>query len=468
MQNENIHQGPEVNKTLILAITMVANFFNPFTGAAVVIALPRISAELHLDAVAMSWVTMAYLLASAVMLVPLGKVADRWGRKTVFLTGNIVFMVASFLCAMASSGEFLIAMRVLQGLGTSMMVSTSMAILMSAFPPKERGKVIGMNVASVYLGLSAAPVLGGILTQSLGWRSLFIINGSVSVFVALAIFYAIKTEWKETEKGHFDSRGSVLYVVSLILLMYGFSKMPDTIALVMTAAGLIGLYFFIRMELMVALPVLDVKMFRDNSVYALSNLSAFINYAATFAVSFVLSLYLQYAKHLTPRETGMLLMMQPVLMALVSVFSGRLSDRFNPKWLASSGMAISVIGLSMLAFLTIDSSNAYILTALGVLGFGFGLFSSPNTNVVMSSVENRHYGVASATLATMRNLGMMFSMAIASLSVHMFIGNRQLGDATITDFMHSSKMIFLLFSVLCLLGVFTSLRNSTRKHRPND
>lgn len=458
-----MNSSQDVNKTLLLAITMVANFFNPFTGSAVNIALPRISAELHLDAVAMSWVTMAYLLASAVMLVPLGKVADRWGRKTVFLTGNIVFMVASFLCAAATSGGFLIAMRILQGLGTSMMVTTSMAILMSAFPPKERGKVIGMNVASVYLGLSAAPVLGGILTQSLGWRSLFIINGSVSVFVALAIFFAIRTEWKESEKGRFDWYGSLLYVLSLILLMYGFSKMPETFAIVMTAAGLIGLYFFIRMEIKVTFPVLDVAMFRDNIVYALSNLSAFINYAATFAVSFVLSLYLQYAKHLTPREAGMLLMAQPVLMALVSIFSGRLSDRFNPKWLASTGMAISVVGLCMLAFLTIGSSNAYILSALGILGFGFGLFSSPNTNVVMSSVENKHYGVASATLATMRNLGMMFSMAIASLAVHVFIGNRPLGDPTIPDFMHSSQVIFLLFSALCLLGVFTSLRNSTRK-----
>jgi len=463
MNKQALNTGPEVNRTLLLAITMVANFFNPFTGAAVNIALPRISAELHLDAVAMSWVTMAYLLASAVMLVPLGKVADRWGRKTVFLIGNIVFMVASFLCAAATSGEFLIAMRILQGLGTSMMVTTSMAILMSAFPPKERGKVIGMNVASVYLGLSAAPVLGGILTQSLGWRSLFIINGSVSVFVAVAIFVAIRTEWKESENGRFDWSGSLLYVLSLILLMYGFSKIPETFALVMTAAGLIGLYSFIRMEVKVKFPVLDVSMFRDNIVYALSNLSAFINYAATFAVSFVLSLYLQYAKHLTPREAGMLLMAQPVLMAMVSVFSGRLSDRFNPKWLASTGMGISVVGLSMLAFLTIDSTNAYILSALGILGFGFGLFSSPNTNVVMSSVENKHYGVASATLATMRNLGMMFSMAIASLSVHIFIGNRALGDSTIPDFMHSSKVIFLLFSVLCIVGVFTSLRNSTRK-----
>ncbi len=467
MSKSSINTNQEVNKTLLLAITMVANFFNPFTGAAVNIALPRISDELHLDAVAMSWVTMAYLLASAVMLVPLGKVADRLGRKNVFLTGNIVFMIASFLCAAATSGGFLIAMRILQGIGTSMMVTTSMALLMSAFPPKERGKVIGMNVASVYLGLSAAPVLGGILTQSLGWRSLFLINGSVSIFVAVAIYFALKTEWKESEKGRFDWNGSMLYVVSLILLMYGFSKMPDAIAIVMTAAGLIGLYFFIRMEVRISYPVLDVTMFRDNIVYALSNLSAFINYAATFAVSFVLSLYLQYAKHLTPREAGMLLMVQPVLMALVSVFSGRLSDRFNPKVLASTGMGISVVGLFMLAFLTLDSTNTYILSALGILGFGFGLFSSPNTNVVMSSVEHKHYGVASATLATMRNLGMMFSMAVASLAVHVFIGNRPLGDSTIPDFMHSSKLIFLLFSAFCLLGVFTSLRNSTHKHQAN-
>lgn len=463
MSAQTTSSDTTVNKSMLLAITIVANFFNPFTGAAVNIALPRMSAELGLDAIAMSWVTMAYLLSSAVMLVPLGKVADRWGRKNVFLTGNIVFLFSSFFCALAQSGVFLIAMRGLQGLGSAMMVSTSMAILLSSFPPHERGKVIGINVASVYLGLSAAPVLGGILTQTLGWRSLFFINGGVSVFVAIAIYFAIKTEWKESEKGRFDWYGALLYVFSLVLLMYGFSKIPEVSALVMTGLGLLGLFLFIRLEMKTDHPVLDVRMFAKNVVYALSNLSAFINYAATFAVSFMLSLYLQYAKHLTPREAGMILMMQPVLMALVSVFSGRLSDRLNAKWMASAGMAVSVVGLSMMAFLTVDSSNAYILTALGVLGFGFGLFSSPNTNVVMSSVENRHYGVASATLATMRNLGMMFSMAIASLAVHVFIGNRPLGDTAVPDFMQGSNVVFLLFSVLCLVGVFTSLRNSARK-----
>lgn len=462
MHEEVNQKNPEINKPLLLIVTMVANFFNPFTGAAVNIALPKIALDLQLDAVGMSWVSMSYLLVSAVFLVPMGKIADRWGRRATFLYGNLLFLVASFACAFAETEGFLLATRMLQGLGGAMMVSTSMAIIMSAFPPKERGKVIGLTVASVYLGLSAAPVLGGILTEYLGWRSLFIINGSVSIFVAFAIWFAIKTEWKEEVKGKFDWKGVFLYVPSLTMLMYGFSKLPEPYAIALTAAGLTGIIIFIRFETKVELPLLNILLFQKNRIFALSNFSAFINYAATFAVSFVLSLYLQYAKNMSPREAGTILVAQPVLMAMVSVFSGRMSDKINGRILAASGMAISVIGLIMMSFLTLDSSNAYILSALGVLGFGFGLFSSPNTNVVMSSVENQFYGVASATLATMRNLGMMFSMAIASLAVHAFVGNKILGDSTISEFMTASKVIFLLFSFLCIVGVYTSYSNVKR------
>lgn len=462
MHEEVNHKNPDINKTLLLIVTMVANFFNPFTGSAVNIALPKIALDLQLDAIGMSWVSMSYLLVSAVFLVPMGKIADRWGRRATFLYGNLLFLVASFACAFAETEGFLLATRMLQGLGGAMMVSTSMAIIMSAFPPKERGKVIGLTVASVYLGLSAAPVLGGILTEYLGWRSLFIINGSVSIFVAFAIWMAIKTEWKEEVKGKFDWKGVFLYVPSLTMLMYGFSKLPEPYAIVLTIAGLVGIILFIRFETKVERPLLNILLFQKNRIYALSNFSAFINYAATFAVSFVLSLYLQYAKNMSPREAGTILVAQPVLMALVSVFSGRMSDKINGRILSASGMAISVIGLIMMSFLSINSSNAYILSALGVLGFGFGLFSSPNTNVVMSSVENQFYGVASATLATMRNLGMMFSMAIASLAVHAFVGNKILGDSTISEFMTASKVIFLLFSFLCIVGVYTSYSNVKR------
>jgi MFS family permease len=199
-----------------------------------------------------------------------------------------------------------------------------------------------------------------------------------------------------------------------------------------------------------------MKLFFENKVFASANLSAFINYAATFAVSFVLSLYLQYAKHLSPKEAGMVLITQPILMALVAIFSGRLSDKINPRWLASSGMAISVVGIAMLVFIEIDTPQSFIITALAILGFGFGLFSSPNTNMLMSSVEKRFYGIASATVSTMRTTGMMFSMAIASLSVHVFVGEQQINNSNLDQFMHSSKVVFLVFTVLCIIGVFSS------------
>jgi EmrB/QacA subfamily drug resistance transporter len=450
-QNNN-----EVNKVVLMAVTMTSNFFNPLMGAAVNIALPKIGGELSLDAVTMSWVTMAYLLTSAVFLVPLGKIGDMWGRKKMFLFGNIFLALASLLCAVSHSGTFLISSRLLQGIGSAMMFSTSMAIVISAFPPQDRGKVIGLNVSAVYVGLSAAPILGGLLTEMLGWRSLFYINAVVFAIMTLVIILKIKAEWVETESDKFDWKGTLIYMPSMTALMYGFSKLPTPLAVFLTVFGILGLVVFVMVELKSPFPVLNMKLFFENKVFASSNLSAFINYAATFAVSFVLSLYLQYAKHLSPKEAGMVLITQPILMAIVAIFSGRLSDKVNPRWLASSGMAISVIGLLLLAFLEIDTTLVFIVIALGILGLGFGLFSSPNTNMVMSSVERRFYGVASATISTMRATGMMFSMAIASLAVHVFVGNEKISDLNIDSFIHSSKVVFVIFTILCLVGVFSS------------
>ena len=451
-----IKKNNEVNKVVLMAVTMTANFLNPLMGAAVNIALPKIGNDFSLDAVTLSWVTMSYLLATAIFLVPFGKIGDMWGRKKLFLFGNIFFLLATLMCAFSFSGYFLIFSRLFQGIGSAMMLSTSMAIVISAFPPKERGKVIGLNVSAVYLGLSAAPILGGLITQALGWRSLFYINTVVTLLVILAIIIWIKAEWKEAENEKFDWLGTLIYMPSMTSLMYGFSQLPSPIAILYTVAGIAGIVIFVIVEFKNPFPVLNMKLFFENKVFASSNLSAFINYAATFAVTFVLSLYLQYAKHLTPREAGLVLITQPILMALVAMFSGRLSDKINPRWLASSGMAISVIGLLMLAFIEKETSHTYIVTALAILGFGFGLFSSPNTNMVMSSVERRFFGVASATLATMRTTGMMFSMAIASLSVHIFVGKQKINDTNIESFIHSSQVIFAVLTVLCIVGVFSS------------
>jgi len=446
----------QLNKAVLLAVTMTSNFFNPLMGAAVNVALPNIGIEFSLDAVMLSWITMAYLLASAVFLVPLGKIGDMWGRKKMFLLGNIFFGLATILCAAADSGYSLIIGRLLQGVGSAMMFSTSMAIVISAFPVSERGKVIGLNVSAVYVGLSVSPILGGVLTQTLGWRSLFIINAVVSLLVSIAIIIKIKAEWKENENDKFDWFGAIIYIPSMTALMFGFSKLPTPLATFFTAAGIVGLIIFVMMELKHPFPLLNMKLFFENRVFGSSNLSAFINYAATFAVSFILSLYLQYSKHLSPKDAGMILIAQPVLMAVTAIFSGRLSDKISPRLLASSGMAICVVGMALLSFIEADTSYIYLITALGILGFGFGLFSSPNTNMVMSSVTRNYYGIASATLSTMRATGMMFSMAIASLSIHLFVGNQKINDLNVGSFIHSSKFVFVIFTILCVAGIFLS------------
>lgn len=455
----------EVNKFVVLIVSMLSSFFNPMMGAAVNVALPRIAEEFSLDAITLSWVTMAYLLSAAVFLVPLAKLGDILGRKKMFLYGNFFFGVTSLLCAFADSGTFLIISRFLQGIAGSMMFSTGMAILISSYPPDERGKVIGWNVSAVYVGLSASPILGGILTQTLGWASIFTINAIVSFFITIAVFLNIKAEWVESKGEKFDWLGTIIYIPSMSALMYGFSKLPDSLAVFCTISGLLGIIIFVIIELKHPQPLLNMRLFFENRAFGSSNLSAFINYSATFAVSFVLSLYLQYSKNLSPTDAGIILISQPLLMAVVAVFSGRLSDKVSPRLLATAGMAVSVFGLFMLALIESDSSYTFIISALAVLGFGFGLFSSPNTNVVMSSVTRNYFAIASATLSTMRATGMMFSMAIASLAIHLYIGNQQINVKNLHFFINSSQLIFLIFTILSIIGIFLSyISVKNKKH----
>jgi len=446
-----------VDRNVVLLVTMLTSFFNPFMSTAVNIALKQIGAEFSISAVGLSWVSMIFLLTSAVFLVPFGKLADIYGRRQIFLYGTIVFTLASFLCGLAFSEHSLIVFRLIQGIGSAMVFSTSMAIVISKFPPNERGKVIGLNVSAVYLGLTLAPVIGGMMTQYLGWRSLFYINTIAGTFIAIGIITKIKSEWAEARGESFDWKGSLIYMVSISSLMFGFSKLPENFAIGLTCLGTLGFIVFVYHELRVKYPVLNIRLFLENRIFAFSNLAALINYAATFAVTFMLSLHLQYVKGLQPRDAGILLITQPAFMAIVASFSGRMSDKYDSRILSSLGMSIIVVGLLFLCFLNVNSSNIYLISGLVVLGIGFGLFSSPNTNAVMSSVEKRYLGIASATIGTMRLSGQMISMAIAAMAIHVFIGDAKITTENIPQFMTSMRIVFIIFTALCVLGVFASL-----------
>lgn len=449
-----------LTKRITLYVVTLTAFLTPFDGSAVNIALPSIGKEFSMDAVSLGWVATAYLLASAMFLVPFGRVADIYGRKKIFTLGIFVFTAASFSMVLCRSGAMLICLRIVQGFGSAMIFSTGVALLISVFPAQERGKALGINVAAVYLGLSVGPFLGGLLTSHFGWRSIFLVNVPLGLLAIALVSFKLREEWAEAQGEKFDFSGSIIYCFSLIAIIYGFSSFSQWGAVVSSSlilAGLLGIFAFIAWEMKVKNPILNIDLFRGNRVFVLSNLAAFIHYGATFAVAFFLSLYLQYIKNLSPQSAGTILVFQPVVMAVCSPFAGRLSDRIEPRVVASMGMALTAAGLFLLAFLQGDTTLEFVIADLILLGLGFGLFSSPNTNAVMSSIEKRFYGVASGTLGTMRLTGQMLSMGIAMLIFAVHIGHTQITPEYFPLLLKSTRSAFILFGIFCLGGVFASL-----------
>jgi EmrB/QacA subfamily drug resistance transporter len=446
-----------VKKFPALVIATMVSFMTPFISAAVNIALPGIGAEFGMDAMDLGWVASSFLLAAAAFLVPFGRIADIFGRKKIFVAGMWIYTASCLAAAFAWNSQVLIIFRALQGLGSAMIFGNALAILTSVFPPKERGRVIGITTASVYLGLSMGPFLGGLLVQYVGWHGIFLSMVPLGIAVLVMVYRYLGTEWMESKGESFDITGSALYVLGLLLLMYGFSRLPSWPAAGMTAAGAVLIAIFVMWEKRTEFPVLHLDLFFKNTAFAMSNLAALINYSATFAVGFMLSLYLQYIKGMSPREAGTVLVAQPVIMALFSPMAGRLSDRIEPRVVASIGMAFSTGGLGMLGAVGPETKLPYIIACLVVLGFGFALFASPNTNAVMSSVQSKQFGVASGTLGTMRLVGQMFSMGITMLVFALLVGHVKIGPENHPQFLESMRLVFWIFTVLCAAGIYASL-----------
>lgn len=447
----------DVSKRAALIVATVASFVTPFMGSSLNIALPSIGREFSMDAILLSWVATSYLLAAAVFLVPFGRIADIHGRKRIFTYGTVVYTASSFLLAISNSAILLISFRITQGIGSAMIFGTGVAILTSVFPIQERGKALGINVAAVYLGLSLGPYLGGLLTQHFGWRSIFWASVPLGLVIIFLVLWKLKGEWAEAKGEKFDLAGSLIYGATLIAIMYGLSALPAIWAIWLILMGAFGVLVFVKWEMRVTSPVFNLRLFRNNTAFTFSNVAALINYSATFAVTFLLSLYLQYTKGLSPQNAGLILVAQPIVMTIFSPFAGRLSDRIEPRIVASIGMALTFVGLALFAFLSEETSLGFIITSLIILGFGFALFSSPNTNAVMSSVEKRFYGVASATLGTMRLTGNMLSMGIVMLLFVIYIGRVQITPEYYPLFLNSVKVAFIIFAILCFGGIFASL-----------
>ncbi len=454
------------DKRIILLITCMTAFTTPFLASSVNIALPTINADFSVtDQALLNWVVTGFMLSAAIFVVPFGRIADEFGRKKVFAAGLLIVVVSSLLCSLSNSVYMLIASRAVEGVGSAMIFGTSMAILTSAYPLKERGKVLGINVAVTYVGLSLGPVLGGIITEYLGWRYIYAGIAVYALLVAALAHWKIPEDERCAEKAPFDLPGTALYAAMLISLMYGLSEVQTVMGASLVVMSLLLMATFLWWELRNRNPVLKVSIFRKNTVFMFSNLAALINYSATAAVAFMLSLYLHYMKGFPADQAGLILIAQPIMQAVFSPLTGKLSDRMEPRIVASAGMALCAVGLVLFTLISPETSLLLVIAGLMFMGLGFALFSSPNTNAIMSSVEKCDYGVASGMVSTMRLIGQMLSLGIANVIFTTFMGHVEIPKTgPYNTLMHSIQVAFVVMAVLCMLGVVFSLaRGNLRK-----
>lgn len=498
-------EAKKTSRLPLLTVVMMTSFLTTFTGSALNLSVPAISTEFHAGAVSIGWIVTGYILASAVLSVPFGRFADLFGKKPVLVVGQIIFTACALLCSIAWNIQTIIAFRLMQGIGAAMIFATNVAILVASYPPEKRGKMLGLSVSSTYAGLSLGPVIGGVLNHNFGWRSIFYVTTVIAAAAAVLAVLKLKepsvsnrgngrpesaseeasgiqpgtnsggstsgkssTSDKKRSSGKkeklqkMDPLGCILYSAMLACIMYGFSAVTSSmLARLLLPAGIVLLILFIWHENRREGPLVNLDMFRKNVVFSFSNIAALLNYGASYAVSYLLSIYLQTVLGFDSQIAGLILITSPVFQTILSPVAGKLSDRYSPFVLASCGMSISAVGIFALIFIRDDYPMALLIAALVVIGIGFALFSSPNTNAIMSCVDKKDYSVASSITATSRSIGHTLSMAIVTTVVAVTIGNITLASASAEAIIFAMRISFIIFTIICAVGIFFSAKRKS-------
>ncbi|MCQ2544935.1 MAG: MFS transporter [Clostridia bacterium] len=462
---ENVRTEKEIKKfrRAALIVVLLTSFTMSLIGSALNLSIPAIGREFQVTADTVGWMVTGFLLCVAAFSVPFGRLSDITCRKNVLVTGMIVFICTCAGAVFALNFAMLLVFRIVQAIGAAMVLSSNTPILISAYPPEKKGKALGLAIGSVYVGLSVGPVIGGVLNHQFGWRSIFIAAGSLMILtliVAIARLPHIDSEGKG--KIQMDLGGSALFAAFIIMFMLGLSKIEfGMIPITMVIIGLVLGGIFVYYEIHKSNPVLDVRLFKSNIGYALSNIAALLNYAATFAIGYLTSIYLQVALGYDSQTAGIIMIAQPLVMAVLTPKIGRISDKRSPFKLSSLGMGFCALGTLFFVFVRTDTSLVYIVIALVITGIGFALFSSPNTNAILSCVDRKDYGVANSVVSTMRSVGQTLSMVIVTIIVTFMMPGVELAQTDPESLVTVINTAFTVFAAMCIIGIFISLKRKS-------
>lgn len=446
----------DADRRHLLAFTVSGAFITPLMSTMLNLALLFIGSEFSVSSHDLGYVNTLFLLGSVIAMVPAARLASIYGMRKVFFAGLVMTGVTTALAMVSPNFPFFIAMRFAIGFGSAMMGVTAIAMLTYVFPLERRGWAIGVNTTAVYIGLSLGPTIGGLVSDAVGWRVCFLI---VLALVAIAFVFLLnfRKEVTPTPEETMDWKGSVLWGMSVFILMFGAINVISSLAtaLIILGTGLfaVTIWYLRRSES----PVLNLHLFCIKT-FSRSSVAAFMNYGASYSVAFFMALYLQSIGSLTASEAGLLMLLQPAVQVLLTIRMGALSDRMADKRiLPTLGMIIVSFGVAMFLFLGTEFSLPYVVAMLLLIGVGMGVFSSPNTSVILSSVPGKYRGEASGVVSVVRQTGMMVSMSIAMASISVVMGSTDnLAPDTYVAFVDTIRFAFSVCFCMCVVGIICS------------
>ena len=444
------------SETIVVLVSFITSFFTVFLSSGIVIGVPQIAADFGMNNVVQNWIPTLFLLVVAAFTLPAGQISGKFGVKKSLVMGIIVFLLASIGAVLSFSTESFMIFRVIQGIGSAFLNVSAMAMIVQAVKPQNRGKALGFTVTGVYLAGSLSPVICGFLVFNFGWRSMFyFVIPFLFLCIALMIL-KIPGEWTSYENDKIDKVGYILYGIGIILFIYGFTNLMHMTGALSIAAGLILLIIFGYYELKVESPAFKMTLFR-NMKFTSSNVAALCSYLAIAAVTTILNYHFQYVRVWNAQMSGLMLIITPIIMALIAPNSGRLSDRIHPQKLAAAGMGIATVTLLILIFLDANTPLYLIVIAMVLQGIGMGLFTSPNTNAIMSSVPQKEAPNASAAQSAMRTIGQTMSLGLLTLVFAWIMGSLKLSSQYADMIVQASQIVCIICTVVCIIAIISSL-----------
>lgn len=457
-------------KWIALSCTTLGALFSVLSGSTLMIALPVIMKDLNASMSVVTWTIMGYMLVMTILVPAIGRMADMLGRKKLYVSGFAIFTLSSLLCALSNSGVQLLLFRLVQAVGGALMVANSTAIVTDAFPKKELGKALGINSMVISIAAVIGPILGGFLI-SVGWRYIFYVNIPIGIIGTLWALFQLKETKIVSKKQKFDIKGTLAFTTGMLSLLIalsfgGFIGWINIYVIGLFIISIIFIALFVKIENNTAEPMLDLRLLKTK-VLALAYTSVFLNGVARGAVTFLLIFFFQGIKGIDPLVAGMLLAPLAISMMIVSPISGLLSDKYGARILSSVGLAISAIGLAGMMFISSSTSTVELIIWMLIMGFGSGMFFSPNTSAIMGMVPADKRGIAAGVRTMMNNAGTVLSiaisMAIISSSISpdamqaLFIGT-QVGSQgiAISQFISGLRMAFIISFAFSIIAAFIS------------